>query len=45
VHLSQTGWFDGRPAAADLRERYSYAEVVARHELRIGPRVRAQAAD
>jgi imidazolonepropionase-like amidohydrolase len=22
VHFSQTGWFDGRPDAADLRERY-----------------------
>ena len=29
VHFSQTGWFDGRPDAADLRERYPYAEVVA----------------
>lgn len=29
VHFSQTGWFDGRPDATDLRERYPYAEVVA----------------
>ncbi len=29
VHFSQTGWFDGRPDAADLRDRYPYAEVAA----------------
>ena len=29
VHFSQTGWFDGRPDAADLRDRYPYAGVVA----------------
>jgi imidazolonepropionase-like amidohydrolase len=32
VHFSQTGWFDGRPDAADLREGYPYAEVAARLE-------------
>jgi imidazolonepropionase-like amidohydrolase len=32
VHFSQTGWFDGRPDAADLRDRFPYAEVVARLE-------------
>ena len=29
VHFSQTGWFDGRPDAADVRDRFPYAEVVA----------------
>jgi len=29
VHFSQTGWFDGRPDAADLRDRFPYPEVVA----------------
>jgi imidazolonepropionase-like amidohydrolase len=29
VHFSQTGWFDGRPDAADLRDKYPYPEVVA----------------
>jgi imidazolonepropionase-like amidohydrolase len=29
VHYSQTGWFDGRPDAADVRADYPYAEVVA----------------
>jgi imidazolonepropionase-like amidohydrolase len=32
VHFSQTGWFDGRPDAADLRDRFPYAEVEARLE-------------
>lgn len=35
VHYSQTGWFDGRPDALDLRERYPYPEVVA--ELEANP--------
>lgn len=35
VHLSQTGWLDGRPDGIDLRERYPY-ETVAR-ELRENP--------
>lgn len=29
VHFSQTGWFDGRPDAADVRDRFPYPEVVA----------------
>jgi len=29
VHFSQTGWFDGRPDAIDLRDRYPYPEVIA----------------
>ena len=29
VHFSQTGWFDGRPDAADLRDKYPYAQVEA----------------
>jgi imidazolonepropionase-like amidohydrolase len=29
VHFSQTGWFDGRPDAADLRDKYPYPQVVA----------------
>lgn len=29
VHLSQSGWVDGRPDAVDVRDRYPYAEVVA----------------
>jgi len=29
VHFSQPGWFDGRPDAADLRDRFPYAEVEA----------------
>ncbi len=32
VHFSQTGWFDGRPDAADLRDRFPYAMVEARLE-------------
>lgn len=35
VHFSQTGWFDGRPDAADLRDRFPYPEVEAR--LETGP--------
>ena len=35
VHFSQTGWFDGRPDAADVRRRYPYPEVVA--ELQANP--------
>ncbi len=35
VHYSQTGWFDGRPDAADVRDRFPYPEVVA--ELRANP--------
>lgn len=30
VHHSQTGWIDGRPDAADLRDRYPYEETMAR---------------
>jgi imidazolonepropionase-like amidohydrolase len=29
VHLSQTGWVDGRPDALDVRARYPYSRVVA----------------
>jgi imidazolonepropionase-like amidohydrolase len=29
VHFSQTGWFDGRPDAADVRDRFPYPEVEA----------------
>jgi imidazolonepropionase-like amidohydrolase len=29
VHLSQTGWFDGRPDAVDLRDAYPYAKIEA----------------
>ena len=29
VHFSQTGWFDGRPDAADVRDRFPYAGVEA----------------
>lgn len=29
VHYSQTGWFDGRPDAADMRDRYPYPQVVS----------------
>ena len=32
VHFSQTGWFDGRPDAADLRDTYPYAQVEANLE-------------
>lgn len=28
VHFSQTGWFDGRPDAADVRDRHPYPQVV-----------------
>lgn len=28
VHFSQTGWFDGRPDAADVRDRHPYPRVV-----------------
>jgi imidazolonepropionase-like amidohydrolase len=37
VHFSQTGWFDGRPDAADLRDRFPYAEVEARLEAHPEP--------
>jgi imidazolonepropionase-like amidohydrolase len=30
VHYSQTGWYDGRPDAADLRARHPYDEVERR---------------
>jgi imidazolonepropionase-like amidohydrolase len=29
VHLSQTGWADGRPDSLDVRDRYPYEEVEA----------------
>lgn len=29
VHYGQSGWFDARPDAADVRARYPYAETVA----------------
>jgi imidazolonepropionase-like amidohydrolase len=29
VHFSQTGWFDGRPDAIDLRDQFPYEEVEA----------------
>ncbi|MFW6192787.1 MAG: amidohydrolase family protein, partial [Gemmatimonadota bacterium] len=34
VHFSQTGWFDGRPDAADVRDRRPYPDVVAELEAR-----------
>jgi imidazolonepropionase-like amidohydrolase len=34
VHFSQTGWFDGRPDAADVRDLHPYPEVVAELEAR-----------
>ena len=37
VHYSQTGWYDGRPDAADLRDRHPYEEVERR--LRDHPEV------
>jgi len=30
VHFSQSGWFDGRPDALDLRQYHPYPEVAAR---------------
>ncbi len=36
VHLSQTGWLDGRPDGLDVRARYPYEEVV--RTLRDEPR-------
>ena len=35
VHYSQTGWFDGRPDALDLREDHPYYKVIA--ELKAHP--------
>ena len=35
VHFSQTGWFDGRPDAVDLRDDFPYPKVVA--SLEEGP--------
>ena len=32
VHVSQTGWADGRPDALDVRDRHPYPETVARLE-------------
>jgi imidazolonepropionase-like amidohydrolase len=32
VHFGQTGWLDGRPDAADLRETFPYPEVAAELE-------------
>jgi imidazolonepropionase-like amidohydrolase len=32
VHFSQTGWADGRPDSLDVRDRYPYAEVIARQK-------------
>lgn len=29
VHFSQTGWYDGRPDAVDLRDQYPYPDVIA----------------
>ncbi len=29
VHFSQTGWYDGRPDAADFRDEYPYPDVIA----------------
>jgi imidazolonepropionase-like amidohydrolase len=37
VHFSQTGWFDGRPDAADLRDRFPYPEVEANLEAHPEP--------
>jgi imidazolonepropionase-like amidohydrolase len=41
VHFSQTGWFDGRPDAADLRDRFAYPEVEARLEAHPEPLFRS----
>ena len=32
VHFSQTGWFDGRPDAIDLRDSFPYSAVIANLE-------------
>jgi imidazolonepropionase-like amidohydrolase len=32
VHYSQTGWVDGRPDAADVRDRYPYEVAMAENE-------------
>ncbi len=32
VHYSQTGWVDGRPDAADVRDAYPYAEAMAANQ-------------
>lgn len=32
VHFSQTGWFDGRPDAADVRQAFPYPDVAAELE-------------
>ncbi len=32
VHYSQTGWADGRPDAANVRERYPYEQAMADNE-------------
>ena len=37
VHFSQTGWFDGRPDAADVRDQFPYPEVEARLEAHPEP--------
>jgi imidazolonepropionase-like amidohydrolase len=34
VHFSQTGWYDARPDAVDLRDQYPYPEVIADLEAR-----------
>ena len=36
VHFSQTGWFDGRPDAADLRDSFPYDESMANLEANPG---------
>lgn len=36
VHFSQTGWFDGRPDAADLRDSFPYDETMASLEANPG---------
>ncbi|MCB9878993.1 MAG: amidohydrolase family protein [Planctomycetes bacterium] len=33
VHYSQTGWVDGRPDAADVRDRYPYEATMATNAL------------
>lgn len=41
VHYSQTGWFDGRPDAADVRDDHPYPATVHRLKTAPEPYVRA----
>jgi len=40
VHFSQTGWFDGRPDAVDVRKQYPYEKTIA--ALKASPEVFAR---